>query len=98
MKTAGRRIPNRRAHPPGNRAHGAGDRNRSRLINWAAKQGNFQPQGTFFLLTSTFIELIGSYADILLESLSSHRGTYNARDSGKQRGERLSDSVEKTWM
>src|SRR5215471_15152207 len=57
MKTAGRRIPNRRAHPPGNRAHGAEDRNRSRLISWAAKQGSFQPQGTFFLLTSTFIEL-----------------------------------------
>jgi len=49
-------------------------------------------------VAAAFIELIGSYADISLESLSSHRGTYNARDSGKQRGERLSDSVEKTWM
>jgi hypothetical protein len=26
------------------------------LISWAAKQEKFQPQGTFFLLTSTFIE------------------------------------------
>jgi hypothetical protein len=60
MKTAGRETPNRRAHPPGNRAHGAGDQNKSCLINWAAKQEKFQPQGTFFLLTSTFIELIGT--------------------------------------
>src|SRR5215831_16440605 len=65
MKTAGRRIPNRRAHPPGNRAHGAEDRNRSRLISWAAKQGNFQPQGTFFLLTPTFIELTRSFGTSL---------------------------------
>jgi hypothetical protein len=31
------------------------------LINWAAKQEKFQPQGTFFLLTSTFIEQMGSW-------------------------------------
>jgi len=37
--------------------HGAGDQNRSRLFSWAAKQEKFQPAGTFFLLTSTFIEL-----------------------------------------
>jgi hypothetical protein len=33
MKTAGGRIRNHRAHPPGNRAHGAGDRIRSRLLD-----------------------------------------------------------------
>jgi len=55
----GQAILNRRAHPPGNRAHGAEDQNRSFLISWAVKQENFQPQGTFFLLTSTFIEQTG---------------------------------------
>src|SRR5215469_11371478 len=58
MKTAGRRTPNRRAHPPSNRTHGAGDQNSSRLISWAAKQEKFQPLGKLFLLTSTFIEQI----------------------------------------
>jgi hypothetical protein len=38
----------RRAHPPDNRAPGAEDRNRSRLISWAAKQEKLQPQGPFF--------------------------------------------------
>jgi len=47
-------------------AHGAGDRNRSRLISWAAKQGNFQPQGTFFLLTSTDL------SDLSHQSLQKH--------------------------
>ena len=66
MKTAGTETPNRRAHPPGNRAHGAGDQNRSRLISRAVKQEKFQPQGTFFPLTSTFIELIGTCCSIAL--------------------------------
>jgi hypothetical protein len=57
MKTAGRRTPNYRTHGADNRARGAGDQNRSCLFVWAAKQQKFQPLGTFFLLTSTFIEL-----------------------------------------
>jgi hypothetical protein len=57
MKTAGRETPNCRAHPPGNRAQGAEDQNKSCSNSWAAKQEKFQPQGTFFFLTSTFIEL-----------------------------------------
>jgi hypothetical protein len=42
---------------PRNRAHGAEEQNRSRLITWAAKQENFQPKEMYFFLTSTFIEL-----------------------------------------
>ncbi len=61
MKTAGRGIPNRWAIKPGNRAQGALAQNRSCSFTWAAKQEKFQPQRTLFLLTSSFIELIGRY-------------------------------------
>src|SRR6266849_4831401 len=57
MKTAGRENPNYGVAWPRNRAHGAVGQNRSRSIEWAAKQEKFQPQGRFFFLTSTFIEL-----------------------------------------
>ena len=57
METAGRENPKRWAIVPSNRAHGAGGQNSSRSIKWAAKQENFQPKGTCFFLTSTFIEL-----------------------------------------
>src|SRR6266849_1776739 len=56
MKTAGRENPNYGVAWPRNRAHGAVGQNRSRSIEWAAKQEKFQPQGRFFFLTSTFIE------------------------------------------
>jgi len=61
MKTAGRENPNRRATWPCNRALGAGGQNRSCSIQWAAKQEKFQPKEMCFFLTSTFIELIGTY-------------------------------------
>jgi hypothetical protein len=57
MKTAGRENPNRWAAAPSNRAHGAASQNTSRSLKWAAKQESFRPQGMFFFLTSTFIEL-----------------------------------------
>jgi hypothetical protein len=57
MKTAGRENPNRWAAAPSNRAHGAASQNTSRSMKWAAKQESFRPQGMFFFLTSTFIEL-----------------------------------------
>ena len=57
MKTAGRETPNHRATLPQNRAHGAVGQNRSRSIEWAAKQEKFGPMQECFFLTSTFIEL-----------------------------------------
>jgi len=62
MKTAGRENPKRWALVPSNRAHGAVGQNNSRSIKWAAKQEKFQPKEKCFFLTSTFIELIRSYA------------------------------------
>src|SRR5271170_5966579 len=61
MKTAGRENPNRRASVPCNRANGTEGQNRSRSIKWAAKQEKFQPMRGCFFLTSTFIELTGSW-------------------------------------
>jgi hypothetical protein len=58
MKTAGRENPNHGVALPRNRAHGAEEQNRSRSINWAEKQGKFQPEEMCFFLTSTFIELL----------------------------------------
>jgi hypothetical protein len=57
MKTADRENPKRWATTPGNRANGAAGQNRSCSLKGAAKQEELQPQGRFFLLTSTFIEL-----------------------------------------
>jgi hypothetical protein len=57
MKTADRENPKRWATTPGNRANGAAGQNRSCSFKEAAKQEKLQPQGRFFLLTSTFIEL-----------------------------------------
>ena len=61
MKTAGRGNPNRWVTVPNNRAHGAEGQNRSCSITWAEKQEKFQPTQECFFLTSTFIELIGSW-------------------------------------
>ena len=58
MKTAGRENPNHGATLPHNRAHGAVGQNRSRSIEWAAKQEKFGLMQEYFFLTSTFIELI----------------------------------------
>jgi hypothetical protein len=58
MKTAGRENPNRCVAISSGRAHGAAGQNRLCSFTWAAKQEKFQPLGRFFLLTSTFIELI----------------------------------------
>src|SRR5215469_9250207 len=60
MKTANRENPNRWAKVSRNRAHGAAGQNRSCSFKWAPKQENFRPQGRCFLLTSSFIEQIGS--------------------------------------
>src|SRR5262249_31231448 len=60
MKTAGRENPNRCVAISSGRAHGAEGQNRTCSFTWAAKQENFQPQGRFFLLTSPFIEQIGT--------------------------------------
>jgi hypothetical protein len=57
MKTASRRTPNCRTRGSGNRAHVAGDQNRSCSIKWAAKVEKFQPRERFFSLTFPFIEL-----------------------------------------
>jgi hypothetical protein len=57
MKTTGRENPKRWAIVPSNRVLGAGGQNRFCSITWAAKQEKFQPKGTCFFLTSTFIEL-----------------------------------------
>ena len=57
MKTAGRGNPNRWVQVSSNRAHGVARQNRPCSIEWAAKQGNFQPKEMCFSLTSTFIEL-----------------------------------------
>ncbi len=64
MKTAGRGNPNRWVTVPNNRAHGAEGQNRSCSITWAEKQEKFQPTQECFFLTSTFIELIGTYATV----------------------------------
>src|ERR1035438_10284741 len=74
MKTAGRENPNRWAILVSNRARGAVGQNRSRSIKWAGKQEKFRPMQGCFFLTSTFIELIGSWSDCFarwLESLHS---------------------------
>src|SRR6267142_1705514 len=60
MKTADRENPKRWATTPANRANGAAGQNRSCSFKGAAKEEKLQPQGRFFLLTSTFIELIRS--------------------------------------
>jgi len=57
MKIASTENPNHWASASSNRAHGAVGQNRSCSFTWAAKQEKFQPQGTLFPLTSTFIEL-----------------------------------------
>src|ERR1700689_3337058 len=62
MKTAVRENPKRWAIVPSNRAHGAVGQNSSRSIVWAEKQEKFQPKEKCFFLTSTFIELIRSWA------------------------------------
>src|ERR1700680_1768044 len=61
MKTAGREKTNHGATLPHNRAHGAVGQNRSRSIEWAVKQEKFWPTGKCFFLTSTFIELHGTW-------------------------------------
>jgi hypothetical protein len=61
MKTAGRENPNHGVASPRNRAHGAEEQNRSRSIKWAEKQEKFQPKEMCLFLTSTFIELPGTY-------------------------------------
>ena len=61
MKTAGRENPNRWRILSGNRAPGAGGQNRSCSIQWAAKQDKFRPLQECFFLTSTFIELHGTW-------------------------------------
>src|SRR5260370_24182034 len=76
MKTAGRENPHRWTTAPRNRAHGAAGPNRSRSIKGAAKQEKFQPQEMCFFLTSTFIELIGSWLAL------DHNQKYHT-DSGK---------------
>jgi hypothetical protein len=76
-KTASRENPNRWAHVPSNRAHGAAVQNRSCSIKWAAKQENVQPLETCFFLTSTSIELTKSY------------GTWRARLNCRGRSARL---------
>jgi hypothetical protein len=48
MKTAGRKNPNHGVALPRYRAHDAEEQNRSRSINWAAKQEKFQPKGMCF--------------------------------------------------
>src|SRR5215470_834418 len=57
MKTAKRGTPNCRIRVSGNRAHGAGDQNRSCSNRWAAKQEKIQPLELCFFLTSPFREL-----------------------------------------
>ncbi|MGA7960371.1 MAG: hypothetical protein WCA33_01620, partial [Candidatus Acidiferrales bacterium] len=42
--------------------------NRSCSIEWAEKQEKFQPKGTCFFLTSTFIELIRTWEMLRLNS------------------------------
>ena len=61
MKTAGRENPNHGVTVPGNRAHGAVGQNRSCSIKWAEKQEKFRPKEKCFFLTSTFIELLGTW-------------------------------------
>jgi|SRR6516164_1153782 len=63
MKTAGRETPNCQAYSPGNRAHGAGDQNRSCSNKWAAKVEKFRPRDECFFLTFPFRELIRNYAN-----------------------------------
>jgi hypothetical protein len=65
MKTAGRENPNRWVTVPSTRARGAAVQNRSRSIQWAAKQEKLQPQEMCFFLTSTFIELHRQWRGIL---------------------------------
>jgi|SRR5260370_24514315 len=79
MKTADRENPKRWATTPGNRANGAAGQNRSCSFKGAAKEEKLQPQGRFFLLTSTFIELTRWYRDgtdvqKLLQQLSVYLG------------------------
>jgi len=62
MKTTDRENPKRWATTPANRANGATGQNRSCSFKGAAKEEKLQPQGRFFLLTSTFIELTGTWA------------------------------------
>ena len=57
-KTRGKGTPNRRVHPPGNGAHGAGDQNGSCSNGWAVRQEKIQPLELCFFLTSPFRELI----------------------------------------
>src|SRR6266404_3681763 len=64
MKTAGRENPNHGVAVPRNRAHGAVGQNRSCSIKWAAKQEKVRPWEGCFFLTSTFIELIGTWLAI----------------------------------
>jgi hypothetical protein len=69
MKTAGRENPNHGVTLPRNRAHGAVGQNKSRSIKWAEKQEKLQPTEMCFFLTSTFIELIGSWLAFLDRSI-----------------------------
>src|ERR1700724_1663440 len=57
MKTADRENPIHGAAWPRNRAHGAAGQNRTRSIEWAEKQEQFQPKEMCFFLPSPFIEL-----------------------------------------
>ena len=70
MKTAGRENPNHGVMAL-NRAHGTVGQNRSRSIQWAAKQEKVQPTEMCFFLTSPFIELIGSCPKFELRSNAS---------------------------
>src|SRR6266849_4882417 len=70
MKTAGRENPNRWTILSSNRAPGAGGQNRSCSIQWAAKQEKFRPMQECFFLTSTFIELIRHWSQVVINSAS----------------------------
>ena len=67
---------------PRNRAHGAVGQNRSCSIEWAEKQEKFQPKGTCFFLTSTFIELIRSLNDAGRNSRLDCRNSPGRNDRG----------------
>jgi len=83
MKTAGRENPTHGVAWPRNRAHGAEEQNRSRLIKWAAKQEKVQPKEMCFFLTSTFIELTRSTIATLC--VCTRSGTLYARHCAENR-------------
>jgi hypothetical protein len=68
MKTADSENPNRGGTLPRNRAHGAVGQNKSSSIKWAEKQEKLRPKEMCFFLTSSFIELIGTWSSLSSES------------------------------